>query len=297
MSETLHSEPDTRECLIVERDGATLLLTLDRPKQLNALSDRLMAEVSAALEEARRDDDVRVVVFRGSGRCFSAGYEIASDDGWWPDQTPAQVMWDLEDRYLAWARSIWAFPKPTIASVHGYCLAGACELAMLCDITVASEDAIFGEPEIRFSSGPPALIMPFVIGLKAAKELLLTGSHIPAARALELGMVNAVVPRDELARRTEYYARLIAQVSPVAVRIQKDAINRAIELGGLDAALRLNAKSVGVLDATPTPEIERFDAIRKERGLRAAMDWRDSQFAEIEALLRPEGDGQAADGQ
>lgn len=274
----------TYECIEYELEGPIARIRFNRPQQLNALSKELMAEVTAALAEAERDDDVRVVILSGNGRCFSAGYEIASDEGWWTDMSAAEIVADLEE-YTSWARGIWAFPKPTIAQVHGYCLAGACEVAMVCDITVAADGTRLGEPEIRFSTGPPALIMPWVVGMKAAKELLLTGRLIDASRALQLGMVNDVVPLDALERRVQYYAQTIARVSPLAVRLQKEALNRAYELTGLSTAFYLNGKLTGILDATPTEEYRAFDAIRREKGLRAALDWRDEQFRAAEALL------------
>lgn len=267
-------------------EGAVADLRLNRPDSLNALSRDLMAEVTDALARAEADDDVRVLVLSGNGRCFSAGYEIADDEGWWEDMAANDIVADLEF-YTAWARGIWEFPKPTIASVHGYCLAGACEVAMLCDITVAARGTRFGEPEIRFSTGPPAFIMPWVVPMKAAKELLLTGHLIEAERAQAIGMVNEVVDEDERERRTQYYAQTIAKVSPVAVRLQKEALNRSYELTGLNTSFYVNAKLTGILDASPTPENQQFDAIRKEKGLRAALDWRDSQFAEAEALRKP----------
>lgn len=267
-----------------EVDGHIARLRLNRPERLNALSRELMAEVTDALARAEADDEVRVLVLSGNGRCFSAGYEIADDEGWWEeDLTAEEVVADLET-YTNWARGIWDFPKPTIASVHGYALAGACEVAMLCDITVASKGTKFGEPEIRFSTGPPAFIMPWVVPMKAAKELLLTGHLIDAERAQAIGMVNDVVDESERERRTEYYAKTIATISPVAVRLQKEALNRVYELTGLNTAFYINAKLTGILDASPTPENKQFDAIRREKGLRAALDWRDEQFAEAEKL-------------
>jgi enoyl-CoA hydratase len=281
----------TYEHIEYEVEGTAARIRLNRPKAMNALSRALMVEVTDALAQAKVDDNVRVVILSGNGRCFSAGYEIADDEGWWDDMAAADVVWDLE-HYTAWERGIWDFPKPTIAQVHGYCLAGACEVAMLCDITVAAEGTQFGEPEVRFATGPPALIMPWVVGMKAAKELLLTGRLIDAARALRLGMVNDVVPQDQLERRTQYYAQTIATVSPLAVRLQKEALNKSYELTGLDTAFYLNAKMAGIMDASPTEENKTFDGIRKESGLRAALNWRDEQFRAAEALLEDPSAGE-----
>jgi enoyl-CoA hydratase/carnithine racemase len=267
--------------LAIEHPLATI--TLQRPERLNAISRELMAEVTDALAQANADDGVRCVILRGAGRCFSAGFEIADDDAWVEGAGPAAVVDDMRF-YMEWERSIFEFEKPIVAAVHSYCLAGACEVMMLCDIAVAADDARFGEPEIRFSNGPPALIMPWIIGMRAAKELLLTGKMIDAQRALQLGMVNEVCPRADLDRRARYHALLISKVSPLAVRLQKRALNGIFEQQGLRHALDWGVTMTGLIDASETEEMKTFSRIRREQGLRAALDWRDEQFREVEDL-------------
>ena len=267
--------------LAIEHPLATI--TLQRPERLNAISRELMAEVTDALAQANADDGVRCVILRGAGRCFSAGFEIADDDVWVEGEGPAAVVDDMRF-YMEWERSIFEFAKPIVAAVHSYCLAGACEVMMLCDIAVAADDARFGEPEIRFSNGPPALIMPWIIGMRAAKELLLTGKMIDAQRALQLGMVNEVCPRADLDRRARYHALLISKVSPLAVRLQKRALNGIFEQQGLRHALDWGVTMTGLIDASETEEMKTFSRIRREQGLRAALDWRDEQFREVEDL-------------
>ena len=267
--------------LAIEHPLATM--TLHRPERLNAISRELMAEVTDALAQANADDGVRCVILRGAGRCFSAGFEIADDDVWVEGEGPAAVVDDMRF-YMEWERSIFEFAKPIVAAVHSYCLAGACEVMMLCDLAVAADDARFGEPEIRFSNGPPALIMPWIIGMRAAKELLLTGKMIDAQRALQLGMVNEVCPRADLDRRARYHALLISKVSPLAVRLQKRALNGIFEQQGLRHALDWGVTMTGLIDASETEEMKTFSRIRREQGLRAALDWRDEQFREVEDL-------------
>jgi enoyl-CoA hydratase/carnithine racemase len=267
--------------LAIEHPLATI--TLQRPERLNAISRELMAEVTDALAQANADDGVRCVILRGAGRCFSAGFEIADDDVWVEGEGPAAVVDDMRF-YMEWERSIFEFAKPIVAAVHSYCLAGACEVMMLCDLAVAADDARFGEPEIRFSNGPPALIMPWIIGMRAAKELLLTGKMIDAQRALQLGMVNEVCPRADLDRRARYHALLISKVSPLAVRLQKRALNGIFEQQGLRHALDWGVTMTGLIDASETEEMKTFSRIRREQGLRAALDWRDEQFREVEDL-------------
>jgi enoyl-CoA hydratase len=267
--------------LAIEHPLATI--TLNRPERLNAISRELMGEVTDALARANADDGVRCVILRGAGRCFSAGFEIADDDVWVEGEGPAAVVDDMRF-YMAWERSIFEFEKPIVAAVHSYCLAGACEVMMLCDLAVAADDARLGEPEIRFSNGPPALIMPWIIGMRAAKELLLTGKMIDAQRALQLGMVNEVCPREDLDRRARYHALLISKVSPLAVRLQKRALNGIFEQQGLRHALDWGVTMTGLIDASETEEMKTFSRIRREQGLRAALDWRDEQFREVEDL-------------
>jgi enoyl-CoA hydratase len=274
--------PGEYETIELEIEHPLATLTLNRPQALNAISRAMMDEVTAALAMLRDDDGVRCVILRGAGRCFSAGYDIGAARS---DPAPSPASSAAREQMLVdWELSFWSFPKPIVAAVHGYCLAGACEVMMLCDLAVASDDARFGEPEIRFSAGPPALIMPWLVGIRAAKELLYTGKLIDAQRALQLGMLNEVCARDDLERRARYYALLISKVSPVAVRLQKEAINRTFEIMGLRGALAYAANLWGILDTTPSEEQATFRRIREERGLRAALDWRDEQFREVEAL-------------
>jgi enoyl-CoA hydratase len=272
------------QTLELELEHPLATITLNRPQALNAISRPMMSEVTDVLARLRDDDGVRCVILRGAGRCFSAGYDVGADR-----VTPATAFEASpagsaarEQMLVEWELSFWSFPKPIIAAVHGYCLAGACEIMMLCDLAIAAEDARFGEPEIRFAAGPPALIMPWIIGIRAAKELLLTGKLIDAQRAYQLGMVNEVCAREDLDRRARYHALLISKVAPVAVRLQKEALNRTVELMGLRSALAYAANLWGILDTTPSEEQETFRRIRDEQGLRAALDWRDAQFREVE---------------
>lgn len=272
------------ETILLDVEHPLATITLNRPKSLNAISRTMMAEVTDALARLKDDDGVRAVILKGAGRAFCAGYEIGAErveQAAAEEHTPAASA-RREHGYVEWELGFWSFPKPIIAAVHGYCLAGACEVMMLCDLAIAAEGTKLGEPEIRFAAGPPALIMPWLIGMRAAKELLLTGKLIDAQRAYELGMVNEVCPLDDLDRRARYHALLISKIAPVAVRLQKEALNYMFEMLGMRSALAYAANLWGILDTTPSEEQETFRAIRAERGLRAALDWRDAQFREVE---------------
>ena len=171
----------------------------------------------------------------------------------------------------------WHCPKPTISAVHGHCLAGGCELALACDITIASEDAIFGEPELRFGAGIVCLILPWLTGPKQAKELIFTGNdRIAAERALAMGLVNRVVPEGEALAAAMEMAGQIAVMDEQAMALSKAAINRTYEVMGLREAMRSGVD----LDVEITPRHAGSPAvpISRREGLKAALAWRDARF-------------------
>ena len=175
----------------------------------------------------------------------------------------------------------WHSPKPTIAAMHGFCLAGAFELALACDVTVAAEGTRFGEPEVRFGTGIIAMLLPWVSDPKASKELLLTGNdQVSAEDALRHGIVNHVVPGDQVQAKAESLAGVMAQASTRSVRMTKQAINRTYEAMGLSSALKTSLDMDVLLNAGSSPEKKEFARIRNEQGLKAALAWRDARFQE-----------------
>lgn len=173
---------------------------------------------------------------------------------------------------------VWSCPKPTIAVVQGYCLAGACEIAMACDMIIAADDTKFGEPEIQYGSGPVTLLMPFILGQKKTNELLFTGDKIDAEQALALGLVNKVVPRDELDSTARELALRIAPTPLAVLRLTKQALNRAYEAKGLRTAVNANVDISAILNGANTPEQQEFDKVAAEQGLKAALAWRDERY-------------------
>jgi enoyl-CoA hydratase len=169
---------------------------INRPRAMNAIHPGIMAEFKALLRQLDADDAVSVIVVSGAGDNFGAGYDLKYD---WRSHYGADVFGQRRNLLdcVDFEFAPWDCSKPVIAMVRGYCLAGSCELAMMCCITVASRSAKFGEPEIRFSTAPPAVIMPWIVGLKKARELLYTGDMIDADEALRCGMVNRVVPDEK----------------------------------------------------------------------------------------------------
>ncbi len=177
---------------------------------------------------------------------------------------------------------VWSLAKPTIAAVRGWCLAGGCELAMACDLIVCAEDARLGEPEIRYGSGPVTLLMPFLLGQKRTNELLFTGDTLSALDALAAGLVNRVVPGDRLEAEVE---RLVAKIAPTplpVLRFTKLALQAAYEAMGLRQAVAANVSYSSLLNSADTEEQREFDRITAAKGLRAALDWRDSRYGLID---------------
>jgi len=263
-----------------ERRGNAAWLILNRPDKLNALSEALVEEFSEALRRASDDDEVRVVLVKGAGRAFSAGYDLAeeAERAERGEQNGADAWHSILSADVNATMQLWSLRKPTIAVVGGWCLAGGLEIAMACDMIVASEDAHFGEPEIRYGSGPVTLLMPFILGQKKTNELLFTGDTIDAREAERLGLVNRVVPVDQLEVEATRLAELIA-VTPLAVlRLTKMALNRAYEAMGLREAVNANLDLSSILNAGDSPEQQEFDQIVKSQGLKAALVWRDERY-------------------
>jgi enoyl-CoA hydratase len=266
----------TYNTLAVEISDRIAILTFNRPKVLNAFDPELVAETRAALAALETDEVVSAVVVRGAGRAFSAGFDLKAGAASAGQRGEAEWRAMLEADF-DFIMGFWDCPKPTIAAVHGHCIGGAFELSLACDVTVAARSTKFGSPEVKFGSGAVALLLPWIAGPKAAKELLLTGDdQISADRALALGIVNHVVEDGEETERALAIARAIAAAAPNAVRLTKLAINRSFDAMGfrdaLAAALELDIR----IEVSGGPERAEFDRIRREQGLKAALDWRDS---------------------
>jgi enoyl-CoA hydratase/carnithine racemase len=174
----------------------------------------------------------------------------------------------------------WDMKKPVVAAVQGHALGGGCELALLCDLTIAADNALFGEPEIRFSNAGPAIIMPWLVGFKKARELLYFGDTIDAQAALELGMVNRVVPAADLAASSLKYAKRLSLISPEALFWTKLSVNRGADAAGFRNALHAGVDIVSPLYAAKTAAGAKFQEIKAAQGLGAALKWRAAQFEE-----------------
>jgi enoyl-CoA hydratase/carnithine racemase len=263
--------------IVVEKLGPVVRLTLNRPERANALNQTMLVEIGTALDDAEADPAIRAVIVRGAGAAFSSGFDLKEQMERQPrgtDQWRAILRRDFDT-----VMRFWHFPRPTIAAVRGPCLAGACELALACDLTIAADDAFFGEPELKFGAGIVAMILPWIVGPKIAKEIILTGEdRIPAARARDIGMVNRVVPAADLDAAALALAEHIAAIDPNLVRETKRAINRAYEaqnmLQALEEALAIDL----AIEGAGSPDKMQFMDIARRDGLKAALAWRDARF-------------------
>jgi enoyl-CoA hydratase len=221
-------------------EGAVATITMNRPEMANAQSTELIDELDAAFDEADADDAVRVVVLAGEGKHFSSGHDLkglvgAGEPDKWRllRETPEGKMYHEKVMYYDRCKRIRDFRKPTIAAVQGSCVAAGLMLACMCDLIVAADDATFSNPVLRMTgAGVELLVEPWELGIRKAKEFLLTGDVIDAPEAWRLGLVNRVVPTDELGQRTRELAERIALVPPVTAQVVKDSLNHTADLMG-----------------------------------------------------------------
>ena len=215
------------EYIIVNAQYASFiaLIQLNRPKELNALNTQLMQELRETLQQLDRDDQVRAIIITGNDQAFAAGADIRQ----MADKSAVEML--MLDQFSTWDQ-IRKTKKPVIAAVSGFCLGGGCELAMTCDMIIASETARFGQPEIKIGVMPGAggtQRLTRAIGKAKTMELVLTGKFLPAAEALALRMVNKVVPVEMYLREAVSLAKEIVQMSPIAAQLAKEAVSRAFE--------------------------------------------------------------------
>lgn len=266
-------------------------ITLNRPEKVNALSWALRQELYAALKEAERDDDVGVIVIKGAGRAFSAGYDLTPVDPS-PNRPEEGYVGPKLDRLTAqYARnlvngwwSIWELCKPVIAQVHGWCLAGASELASMCDLMFVAEDAMLGYPPVRALSTPDTLYFPWKMPMSWAKYLMFTGRPVTGKQAVELGWATKCFPADRLEEETEREARAIATIHPDMLVASKKVVNRAYEIMGFRTALEVGADWQALSGYRESGG--EFARISREQGLRAALLWRDGPFGDYGAAPR-----------
>jgi enoyl-CoA hydratase/carnithine racemase len=255
-------------------EGPVAIITLNRPERLNAMDQTMLEQLIDAANKAEQDDQIRAVVLTGAGRGFSSGFDLKAQ----AQKTPNGVdEWGpiLRQDFDA-VMKFWHLQKPTVAAVHGTALAGACELAMACDITIADESAVFGEPELRFGAGIVVMLLPWLVGVKRAKEIILLGlDHVEAHQAAQIGLITRVVPKGDHLLEALSVARQLSRIDPPLVKETKRAINRAYAIMGLDEALEEGLEIDTAIEGQGMPTKVKFLEITRERGLPAALNWRD----------------------
>ena len=236
--------PTEFESIIYEVKGPVATITMNRPEMANAQDTRLIDELDRAFDLADADDTVRVVILAGAGKHFSSGHDLkelvggSGADGWRQmRETPEGKMYHERVMYYDRCKRIHDFRKPTVAAVQGSCVAAGLMLACMCDLIVAADDARFSNPVLRMTgAGVELLVEPWEIGIRKAKEFLWTGEVIDAQEAWRLGLVNQVVPRDELGARTTELAERISLVPPATAQLVKDSLNQTGDLMGKSAS-------------------------------------------------------------
>lgn len=269
----------TEPTVLYERRGPVGLITFNRPERMNAMDQAMLTDLGTALDQAEADPDTRAVVVTGAGKGFSSGFDLKAQAANTPegvDEWRPVLRKDFDT-----VMRFWHLEKPTVAAVHGPALAGACELAMACDITIAAEGATFGEPELKFGAGIVVMILPWMVGPKIAKEIILTGEDaLPARRAYEIGMINRVAPEGQHLEEALATARKIAVMDVPLIKETKRALNRTMELMGMGEALEAALNIDLLIEGQGMETKRKFLEIARSDGLRAAIDWRDARMAE-----------------
>lgn len=281
--------------LIYEVERGRARVTLNRPEKLNALSMELQTELNQALWEADNDTDVHAVILRGNGRAFSAGYDLtplsnrrldAGDDSYTAvyrgGRTFDDDAWQME-RSQRLRMVLFDMHKPVVAQVHGYCLAGGTDIAFLCDIVIAAEDALIGFPPARAMGALPNNMWIYNCGPQWAKRLFLTGDMVTGADAAKIGLVLKAVPGDLLEAEVEGLVDRMAMIDTDLLSANKRIVNIQLELMGARTVQRMATENDA--RAHLAPSVREFGRIAGEQGLKAALTWRDAKFGDGRARV------------
>jgi enoyl-CoA hydratase len=274
------------ETILYETAGPVATITLNRPQALNAISPQLTAELHTALDAADADSTVRAIVLTGAGRGFSAGYDIARRPDGRSSLDPAGVevadflkrWWTTDSSSVRHLLHLWQLGTPVIAAVHGWVMGGGFWYALASDITIAADNAVFAQPEVRHISNTTFLFAALA-GWKAAHRYGLTGDHFDAAEALRLGIVNEVVPAAELMSRARALAERIARVPEPSVRLNKAVTCHGMLAMGVGAGMLANIPLSALAHASFNADRAELLAAMQQGGLRAFLDARDGKFS------------------
>ena len=275
--------------ILYEKERSGVLITLNRPHVLNALSEELLDELDAALEEAGKDPEIRAVVLTGAGGNFSSGEDVGADMRAiaWPYGIPenSSLVYEYDrirdqDRKSFLERQLyrWEYPKPIIGAVSGWCLGAASWLALTCHVTIAADDAVFGQPQVRHGANTD-FIWVALAGFKNALRYSLTGDPVDAKEALRMGLVNQVVPKDKLLEECFAFVERIAHVPPETVKINLAIATSGMEMMGLRKAWTLNAELAAMARLTKREEFNKdLEDAKKKGGVEAFLEARDKPF-------------------
>lgn len=266
--------------VLCEQDGPVGIMTLNRPDAMNALTPELEIELHSALDRAEVDPTVKVLILTGAGdRAFSAGYDLSGEKAGESAGDQLKYWWDVDKRTPGKHWHFLALEKPIIAAVHGWCLAGAFWYSLAADVTIAADNAVFGQPEIRETQNSTALLT-FLIGWKHTARYALTGDHFDAEEALRIGVVNEVVPRDELMDRALALANRMALVPANALRVNKRITAFALDAMGVRTAMDGASFLAAIVHSSSRDDAElaELHEVRRTEGMSASLKFRDNKF-------------------
>ena len=278
------------ESILYEKANGRVRITLSRPHKLNAITLKMLEELNEALWEADNDRDVHCVILKGAGRAFSAGYDLNGEDS----DVPVSRIQSKDNRYRggrsidddAWQLEraqryrmvLFDMHKPSICQVHGYCLAGGTDLALLCDMVIAADDALFGFPPARNLGALPNNMWIYHVGPQWAKRLTLTGDMISGKDAQTIGLVMKAVPKDALEAEVEQLADRLAMIDPDLLSANKRIINVALELQGARTLQRMAAEND--VRGHNTAGAGEYRRAYQDKGLGGALKERDQKFGD-----------------
>ncbi len=279
MSDQHENVSETREFIIVDNPAPFVRrVTLNRPEKRNAMNNGIRGEIFQALEESDVDDNVRVTIVRGAGKSFCAGYDLTANNRENQPYHTAKGMGNWPRHVVQGWFNIWDLQKPVIAQVHGFCLAGGSELATACDLVYVADDAQIGYPVTRSISPPDLQWHPWMLGMRNAMELMLTGDSMSGVEAVEKGFANRAFPFEDLDAGVLDMAERVAKTPTDLQQINKRSVHRAMEIMGMRAALRAGTELQELACHTETTRAW-IEQIRQE-GLTKALDTRDTKFSD-----------------
>jgi enoyl-CoA hydratase len=284
------------ETILYDVDGPVATVTLHRPEALNTIVPPMPDEIEAAVNEAVRDEHVKVIVLRGAGRSFCGGFNFGAGFHQWDKYLTTDGQWDPgKDFVLATAptlsptqkfMSLWRAPKPVIAQVHGWCVGGGSDYALCADIVIASEDARIGTPYSRMWGAYLSGMWIYRLGLTKAKEYALTGKPLSGREAADVGLINRAVPFRDLEATVAETAAQLSSIPLSQLSAMKLAVNQAYENMGLASTQTLGVILDGLM--RNTPDAKRFITLAEEQGVRAAIQERDGPFGDYSQAQKSE---------